>query len=109
MIDPSTITGPWPFLALLAVLGVPVLGTWINSRRASHTSARVEKTLTTANGGSHVHDALGRLEQVTAETLTLAKDNRETILELQDRVASLEAYTPRESRSPAEDTEQPSV
>lgn len=47
---------------IVALSIVPAVLGWLNTRQARATSQRVEDTLTTNNGGSHVKDSLDRIE-----------------------------------------------
>lgn len=62
LLDTEIVVG-WPqaIVALGLILG-PQIGAWISTARGTSASRKVERTLTTHNGGSHILDQLARIE-----------------------------------------------
>lgn len=77
-IDLSAIVNPWQAIVLvvflLCAMVVPQVGAWVQARRSASAVNEVKKTLTTNNGGSHIKDALDRIERGQADQAVVLDD-----------------------------------
>ena len=91
----TDIDNVWALLALLVVLGVPSLFTYLNTRSTRRTTTETHDTLkreVTTNSGTTLKDALNRIEGVLAEhTETLASQDQ-TLETIGARVETLEEH-----------------
>lgn len=88
--DTTPISGidSWPevvalFLLVIAVSIVPQVGSWIAAHKAAKSAGRVEDTLANTNGGSHVKDALDRIESGLRRVEAKQNEHAERISELE--------------------------
>ena len=91
LVDITLVQNPWQ--AIVVVVIVFALLIW-QARSASQSAKRVERTLTTNNGGSTVKDANDRiertLEQITETLNSHIKWSEEYVKEAAERVEALE-------------------
>lgn len=84
----TDIDNVWAVLALLIVLGVPSLFTYLNSRSTRRTTTETHDTLkreVTTNSGSTLKDALNRIEAVQ-------KQHGKSLAAIGARVGKLEEH-----------------
>lgn len=79
----------WPQAIVAVVLLVwPGVAAWVQAKRSAVTVDKVHKSMTTNNGGSHVKDALDRIEGRQEE-------QSQTLTDLTERLSALEKWRRR--------------
>lgn len=86
-IDLTAVVNPWQALVVLALIFAlviwPSIAAWVQAKRSASAVHDVKQTLTTNNGGSHIKDALDRIERSQADQGAVLDD-------LATRVTTLE-------------------